>query len=270
MRFGTQPKENSHSNGKQMKTYIYSHNPFSEGAKALSQALEVKRIKHGNSKFRGSQLKTVINWGSSALPGQVAACHILNKPENIRNASNKLKSFELFEQAGVSIPPFFTSKEQASAYLQEDDSRSVVCRTVLNGHSGVGIVMADSADDLVDAPLYTAYVKKQEEYRYHVFMGKVVDIQRKARKLDFPKEEVNWQIRNLGGGFIFAREGVEENEVASKNAIMAVEALGLDFGAVDIIWNKKDDLYVVLECNTAPGLSGTTLDGYAKRFKEVL
>ncbi len=253
-----------------MKTYLYSHNPHSEGAKVLAEALGIKRIKHGKSKFRGSQLKRVINWGSSKLPDQVAACQVLNKPEAIRNASNKLKSFELFQEAGVSIPPFFTTKEQASEYLREGRECSIVCRTVLSGHSGVGIVIASSEADLVYAPLYTAYVKKQEEYRYHVFMGKVVDIQRKARKMDVPAEEVNWQVRNLDGGFIFAREGVVENAVASENAIMAVEALGLDFGAVDLIWNKKEDKYYVLEVNTAPGLSGATLEGYAERFKEVV
>jgi len=252
-----------------MKTYIYSHNPHSEGAKALSQALEVKRIKHGNSKFKGSPAKRVINWGSGNLPAQVAACTVLNPPEAIRRASNKLKSFELFRDANVSIPPFFTTKEEANEYLGQNLHSSVVCRTVLNGHSGVGIVIANNQDDLVDAPLYTAYVKKQEEYRYHVFMGKVVDIQRKARKMDVPKEDVNWQVRNLDGGFIFAREGVVESEEAAKNAIMAVEALGLDFGAVDLIWNKKEDTYFVLEVNTAPGLSGTTLEGYAARFKEL-
>ncbi len=251
-----------------MKTYIYSHNPHSEGAKALSGALGVKRIKHGNSKFRGRADKTVINWGSSSLPDQVAACHILNKPENIRNASNKLKSFELFQEAGVSIPPFFKTQEEALSHVQSGNS--VVCRTVLNGHSGAGIVIAGKADEIVVAPLYTGYVKKTQEYRYHVFMGKVVDIQRKARKADVPDDQVNWQVRNLDGGFIFAREGVEENEQASENAIMAVQALGLDFGAVDLIYNQREDKYYVLEVNTAPGLSGSTLEGYAKRFEEVL
>lgn len=253
-----------------MKTYIYSHNPHSEGAKALSGALGVKRIKHGNSKFRGRADKTVINWGSSSLPDQVAACNILNKPENIRNASNKLKSFELFQEAGVSIPPFFKTKEAAREYLEANNGSSMVCRTILNGHSGAGIVISDSADALVDAHLYTAYVKKTQEYRYHVFMGKVVDIQRKARKADVPDDQVNWKVRNLDGGFIFAREGVVESEQASGNAIMAVEALGLDFGAVDLIYNQREDKYYVLECNTAPGLSGSTLEGYAKRFEEVL
>ena len=252
-----------------MKTYIYSHNPHSEGAKLLSQALGVKRIKHGNSKFRGRADKTVINWGSGNLPDQVAACTILNKPEAIRNASNKLKSFELFQDAGVSIPQFFKTKEDARGYLEANQGSSVVCRTVLNGHSGAGIVICDAPDTLVDAPLYTAYVKKQEEYRYHVFMGQVVDIQRKARKREVPDEQINWKVRNLDGGFIFAREGVVESEQAAENAIMAVQALGLDFGAVDLIYNQREDKYYTLEVNTAPGLSGSTLDGYARRFGEL-
>ena len=253
-----------------MKLYIYSHNPHSEGAKALSQALNVKRIKHGNNKFRGGMGKAIINWGAGTLPDQVVACQtILNKPQAIRNASNKLKSFELFQEAGVTVPQFFTSKEQAGEYLAQNAGGVVVCRTVLNGHSGAGIVISSSQDDLVPAPLYTAYVKKQEEYRYHVFMGQVVDIQRKARKRDVPDDAVNWQVRNLDGGFIFAREGVVASPVASEEAVKAVAALGLDFGAVDLIYNAREDKYYVLEVNTAPGLAGTTLDGYKQRFQEV-
>ena len=253
-----------------MKMYIYSHNPHSEGAKALSQALNVKRIKHGNSKFRGGMGKAIINWGAGTLPDQVVACQtILNKPQAIRNASNKLKSFELFQEAGVTVPQFFTSKEQAVEYLSQNAGSSIVCRTKLNGHSGDGIVIVGGDDAVVDAPLYTAYVKKQEEYRYHVFMGQVVDIQRKARKRDVPDDAVNWQVRNLDGGFIFAREGVVASPVASEEAIKAVAALGLDFGAVDLIYNAREDKYYVLEVNTAPGLAGTTLDGYKQRFQEV-
>lgn len=255
-----------------MKAYVYSHNPHSEGAKELARALGIKRVKHGPaSKFRGGRGNAIINWGAGTLPDQVAACEkIYNIPQSIRNASNKLKSFELFAEAGVSIPQFFKTKEEARAYLQSNRGSSVVCRTVLNGHSGVGIVIADGEAGLVDAPLYTAYVKKSQEYRYHVFSGRVVDIQRKARRREVPDDQVNWQVRNLDGGFIFAREGVVESEEASENAIKAVASLGLDFGAVDLIFNERENKYYVLEVNTAPGLAGSTLDGYARRFGEVM
>ena len=254
-----------------MKSYIYSHNPHSEGAKELSKALNIKRIKHGVSKFKGGRGKSVINWGAGTLPDQVAACEkVFNPPQAIRNASNKLKSFELFSQNDVSIPQFFTNKEDAIEYIQNNRGSTVVARTVLNGHSGVGIVICDSPEQLVDAPLYTAYIKKQEEYRYHVFSGRVVDIQRKARKREVADDQVNWKVRNLDGGFIFAREGVVASEEASEQAIKAVASLGLDFGAVDLIYNAHENKYYVLEVNTAPGLAGTTLEGYAQRFKEVV
>lgn len=252
-----------------MKLYIYSHNPHSEGAKALAKELGVKRIKQQNSKFKGGLRKAVINWGSSKLPDQVLACQlVLNRPEAVNNASCKLRSFQLFSEKGVTIPDFTSNKDTANEWLEEGSE--VVARTILRGCSGAGIELCSFDSGLVDAPLYVKYVKKTQEFRYHVFKGEVVDVQRKARKKEVADEEVNWKIRNLDGGFIFAREGVEVNEDASKNAIMAVEALGLDFGAVDIIYNKQEDKYLVLEVNTAPGLSGTTLDGYAKRLGELL
>lgn len=251
-----------------MKTYIYTYNKGSEGAKALSQALNVKRIKHEGSKFRGGLGKTVINWGSSKISDQAAACKVINKPEAVMLSSNKLKSFELFKEKGVSIPPFWTTQNEAKE--ESERGTCIVCRTVLNGHSGAGIIVADKADDIVLAPLYTAYIPKKHEYRYHVFNGKVIDVQRKARNKEVADEDVNWKVRNHDNGFIFMREGVEIVPEAEAEAIKAVEALGLDFGAVDIIWNEKQNKYYVLECNSAPGLTGTTLEKYTKVFKEMI
>lgn len=253
-----------------MKAYIYTYNKGSEGAKALSQALNVKRIKHDNSKFRGRPDKTVINWGASKISDQAAVCKVINKSEAVMLSSNKLKSFELFKEHDVSIPPFWKTKEEACEYLAENINNSIVCRCILNGHSGNGIVIAGNQGDLVDAPLYVGYIPKKHEYRYHVFNGKVIDVQRKARNKDVPDENVNWKVRNHDNGFIFMREGVEIVEAAANEAIKAVNALGLDFGAVDIIYNEKQDKYYVLEVNSAPGLTGTTLDNYVAAFKEVL
>lgn len=251
-----------------MKAYIYTYNKGSEGAKALSQALNVKRIKHEGSKFRGGLGKTVINWGSSKISDQAAACKVINTPEAVMLSSNKLKSFELFKEKGVSIPPFWTTQNEAKEEIER--GTCIVCRTVLSGHSGAGIVIADKAEDIVLAPLYTAYIPKKHEYRYHVFNGKVIDVQRKARNKEVADEDVNWKVRNHDNGFIFMREGVEIVPEAEAEAIKAVEALGLDFGAVDIIWNEKQNKYYVLEVNSAPGLTGTTLDNYTKAFQEVL
>jgi D-alanine-D-alanine ligase-like ATP-grasp enzyme len=167
----------------------------------------------------------------------------------------------------VVTPDWTESKEEASKWLGE--GVSVVCRTKLNGHSGEGIVIASKQEEIVDAPLYTKYILKKHEYRIHVFNGKVIFQQRKARKKDVADDKVNWKVRNLAGGFIYANQDVNAPDACKQLAIDAVAALELHFGAVDIIWNEKQDKYYVLEINTAPGLTGSTLDAYVEAFNEL-
>ena len=101
-----------------------------------------------------------------------------------------------------------------------------------------------------------------------MFRGNVFFAQRKARKLDVPDDEVNWQVRNLAGGFIYANQAIEAPQAACHNAVAAVTALELDFGAVDVVVTATGKCYV-LEVNTACGLAGTTLDKYVEVFRNL-
>ena len=247
---------------------LYPYKPGSESSKLLADALGIKRISHRNSKFKGSQDKVVINWGASELPEEVAKCNVLNKPEAVAIATDKLKFFIHMEDSVVSIPEFTTDRHLAQIWY--DQEIDVVCRTILNGYGGKGIVLADSKQGIVDAPLYTKYIPKKSEYRVHVFDGNVIAVQRKARRRDVPDDQINWKIRNMEGGFIFARnEGLGEvpNDVKFQ-ALSCVLSCGLTFGAVDVIYNEKHDRAYVLEVNTAPGLAGETLNDYVKEFKK--
>lgn len=166
------------------------------------------------------------------------------------------------------IPQYWTDKEQIT-----HDKFPIVCRTILTGHSGAGIVIADCRDDLVDAPLYVQYVKKKDEYRIHVGMSdgeaSVISVQRKARRLSVPDDEVNWQVRNLSGGFVFVREGVSPPDIVIEVARNCLRETGLDFGAVDVIYNEYEEKAYVLEINTAPGLEGQTVEDYANYFRSL-
>lgn len=250
---------------------IFPYKTGSASAKALAGALGIKRIKAEGSKFKGAAHKTVINWGCSKLPAEILKCRVLNSPESVAKASNKLSFFKAMAEAGVSIPRFTEALEDVKAILAE--GKTVVARTILNGHGGAGIVLLEGDAEIVKAPLYVEYVPKKQEYRIHVFQGEVVDVQRKARKADVPDDEVNWKIRNLANGFIFARNeealGIVPEDVMNQ-AKAAVMACGLDFGAVDIIYNDKQQKAYVLEINTAPGLAGGTLEGYVNRLKGVV
>jgi glutathione synthase/RimK-type ligase-like ATP-grasp enzyme len=174
-------------------------------------------------------------------------------------AGNKLKAFNCLAEARVPVPRFAASVEDVTW-----DGPTVV-RHLLRGHSGEGIELIEQGGDLPRAPLYVEYIKKQDEYRIHVVKGEIIAVQRKARDRDNPNP--NWQIRNHQNGFIFVREGVRAPESARTAAVRAVEACGLDFGAVDIVFNERQNASFVLEINTAPGLEGQTIDDYATVFK---
>lgn len=255
---------------------IYPYKSGSASAKALAAKLEMRMIKTQNSAFKGRNFKTVINWGSSQLPEEVNKCMILNEDIAVKMASNKLKLFQhiaSLTDSGINIPEFTTDQAVAKGWI--DAGKEVVVREKLNGHSAEGIVLLDNELDFdaynhSAAKMYVKYIPKKHEFRVHVVGDKAIDIRRKALRSDFNQSLVNWKIRNHSGGFIFAKEGFTPPPSVAEQAIKAVQASGLDFGAVDIIWNELHKTAYVLEINTAPGLEGSTVDNYAAAFKEIL
>ena len=243
---------------------LYPYNQGSKSAKALAKALGIKRLnKHG----KPIKCNTVINWGCSGFERTIHYDNILNSPTGVSWAINKLRAFKALD-GHVSIPDFTEDAVEASKWLAE--GVTVVARTKLTGHSGEGIILVEKGQELPRAPLYVKYIPKTDEYRLHVFRDKVFFVQQKKRNKDIPDDKVDWKVRNHGNGFIYAHKDVDVNNVAKSCAIMAIKTLGLDFGAVDIIYNKKQDRFYVLEINTACGLEGTTLDKYVEVFKEAL
>lgn len=245
--------------------FIYAHNAASGGAKALAVALNVKRIKHTGSTFKPSPRKTVINWGSSTIPNEYRVCRILNLPGQITLASNKLQFFRHVEDSEVRIPDFTTDIDVARQW--QADGFEVCERHSLTGHSAAGLRFVPQGVDITRAPLYTKYVPKKEEYRVHFMNGEILFTQQKKRRLDVADEDVNWKVRNHDNGFIYARENVEVPADVHTQARATIERLGLDFGAIDIIYVKKSALAYVLEVNTAPGLEGQSVQDYAEGFK---
>lgn len=245
-----------------MTIKLWAYKNGSASAKSLRDKLAIKMLKKKGSAWKGKAGDTVINWGSSQAFPNIGQATYLNHPDKVAIATNKLKTQQALDGKEYCLP-FETSLEEARQMIQQ--GFIVVCRTKLTGNSGEGIVIANTEDELVEAPLYTVYKKKVQEFRVHVFDGEVISVQRKARKLDVADDNVNWKVRNLEGGFIFARTGFEIPDVVVESALDAVKEIGLDFGAVDIGWHK-DGTYVY-EINTACGLDGSNLFDYLRAIQ---
>lgn len=210
------------------------------------------------------QYKTLVNWGNPHRVGPYSG-RVLNKPENISNAINKLQAMRLLQGGGVRVPTFHTTPPVSVA------DRIYLARHSLTGSGGVGIQVVRPGDSFPSAPLYTEYVKKLEEVRVHVFQDKAIFCQFKKRKSETEQDKDQKLIRNYDKGWVFCPRDVGcLSDDTQASAVNAVLVLGLDFGAVDIVIGKKDNLAYVLEVNTAPGLESPGLiQAYADAVRSV-
>jgi glutathione synthase/RimK-type ligase-like ATP-grasp enzyme len=189
-------------------------------------------------------------------------------PEKVRrrkafqlfSGTDKLTQFRKFAAANLPIPEWTDSRAMAASWIAGE--HQVVCRTLLRSSEGKGIVFAKTIDELVEAPLYTKYTKKKNEYRVHILNGEVIDVQEKRKKRSFDDTR-DTRIRNLANGYVFCRDDIKEPTRLRDLALKATAALDYPLGAVDIIYNKQQDRLVLLEVNANPGLMGETLDSYA-------
>jgi hypothetical protein len=111
---------------------------------------------------------------------------------------------------------------------------------------------------------YTKYIPKVAEYRVHVAFGRIIKAsQKRCRDIDL-YDPIVW---NHGTGHHFITNPALDARLHL--ATGAVEALGLHFGAVDMI-KGEDDSFYVLEVNTAPGLIETTRGAYVEAFRNEI
>lgn len=253
--------------------------PYRKGSKSVEflyrglEDLNVKMIRMENSKYRSREGDVVINWGNSQSELDFSKATVLNPPENLGYVTNKLNFFRRFDDVDPEIRPRLPEWTQDSDVVASwvGEGKTVFARTKLTGHSGEGIVPITPEEGYDPSnfkrnTLYTKYVKKKSEYRLHFFRGEIVDVQRKARRHDVA--DPNWLIRSHDNGFVYSRNDVGEvPEDVTHQATLAIQALNLDFGAIDVIYNKLHNEATVLEVNTACGLEGTTAQLYVDRFR---
>lgn len=191
-----------------------------------------------------------INWGRERADTKLNA--------DITNATNKRVMRELFKEHDVPMPKFYSGVA--------DIERMPVVGRPDKHMKGRGYWKCDTMEDLLKAIRGTKrkkaathwmeFIESDHEYRVHIFKGKSIRISEKKAGLTGETSHGDYTTIKPTGNVKHVRKAAKK----------AVKALGLDFGAVDIL--ATEDECWVLEVNAAPGLGGTMPKLYAETFKK--
>jgi glutathione synthase/RimK-type ligase-like ATP-grasp enzyme len=210
----------------------------------------------GGTRVRGNP-EAIIRWGCQREPEKGG----VNSPVALALASDKLRALRTLREAGILVPDFGTSPDPTwERYLGR--SRK--------GYGGTDIIVLPTGlgdTHSSEAEFYTRYVPNTREYRIHVFADAVIRVQ--GKYLDFPEQHTNPYIKNYAQGFRFRTPDKKLNADRTEAAIAAISALGLVFGAVDLLIGEDRRAYI-LEVNTAPKLAPLTCSQYVAAIRDYL
>lgn len=204
--------------------------------------------------------ETLIRWGNAGEWEYDRSRHVVNPAAAISKAGDKLRTLECLREAGILVPDFQTSLPSSEDGLWFGRKR--------RGFGGRDIRFFESPAFAEGAEWFSRYIPNDREYRLHVVGEEVVRTQRK-----YPErpelDRHGGKIKNHANGYVFKAPQKTLRPARLETAIASVKALGLDFGAVDVIIDRSDTLYV-LEVNTAPGCSPLTAQAYTNALRQYL
>ena len=238
-----------------MSAFLLYHPKSRPTGRQLRDALGIP----GGTRIRGNP-DTVIRWGSQRFPEAGG----VNTPSSLALASDKLRALRVLQENNVLVPEFITTLPAPFEGTWLGRKRK--------GYGGTDIIVWEDndgacVDNRHESEFFTRYIPNTREYRIHVFADAVIRIQ--GKYLDFPEQHTNPYIKNYAQGFRFRTPDKRLNSDRTEAAVAAVAALGLVFGAVDLLIGEDRRAYV-LEVNTAPKLAPLTCSQYTAAIRDYL
>jgi glutathione synthase/RimK-type ligase-like ATP-grasp enzyme len=188
----------------------------------------------------------------------------INSLESLRTARYKPAARALWRDRGVNIPRTWLNMQEVSPFPEN----GVIIRPRYH-QQGQEFYFYPSFEAMRALSGQRAYyvsefIPKDREFRIFVIQGRVLAV---AEKFVSNPEQKAWN-HSLGGSFDNIPWGHWPKR-ACKLAIRAMEVIGLDFGAVDLIREGSQDY--VLEINTAPQLeSNYRRECFARAFDYIV
>lgn len=256
-----------------MNIYVYPYKFVSKSAKALAKALDISLINPSKNDIKDHKDMIIINWGSGDCPYKKAK--VINKAEAVNKAVNKASFFHNAQMHNIvnsnnklNIPESTNAKIVAEAWI--NNGHKVIARTIANGSQSKGLVVASTIEALPKASLYTKYIPNWKEYRIHILNDKVIRREKKVWPSS-KKSDPDHTNRSAKDGWVFEYSSLDDTpRDVNRQALLAIKMIGLDFGGVDVIWNKTHSKATVLEVNTAPGIEDYDLKAYNDSFRDYL
>ncbi len=215
-----------------------------------------------SKKLGSNSLKALAEGLSTKLGYKVfrsKAAHPLRENLVYGDCKDKLAQYEWFKAQGINALDFTSSYEEAKTWVK--GGQVVFARLLTRSSEGKGIVVCETEEQIPVAPVYTKYKKKKKEFRVHIFQQEVVHVLEKRKKKEF-NGEVNTKIRNTVNGYVFCSDNVVEPDGIRELALKAAQVTSSHFKGIDIGFNEKLNELFVIECNSAPGISGSNIDKY--------
>jgi len=162
---------------------------------------------------------------------------------------------KLSNHEGVLVPEFTTDPEEAASWVQ----KGLMVFGRRNNHTQGRDIVGPTQQAFYDRDYWVKMIPNiSEEWRIHVFDGHSIA---RGKKVYDDSSGVPPCIRSRRRGWRM-RHDVDPSRGLRPAAKAAVEALGYDFGAVDLVLTREGQMYV-LEVNKQPGLDDYTAQKYA-------
>jgi glutathione synthase/RimK-type ligase-like ATP-grasp enzyme len=173
------------------------------------------------------------------------------------NALNKYEAMIAFNKAGVPIPTVFDAHPFHIRTQMKTNPFPWLARNIWH-KEGDDIVPVRTYEEAMaqvgKKDFFSVFVPTRTEYRVWVFGNKALAVYDKEFKGDGEYEGFQ---RNHDFGFKFVnKDDLLGSTTLTKPAVKAVAAIGLDFGAVDLLMGKNGSIYV-LEVNSMPHIDSS-------------
>lgn len=250
---------------------------------------------------------TVLCWGAKTSEAvTLNNKKVLNHPNNIRTNRNKLQALDVMKGKKVAVAEYSTSWHDL---VKKAADYPIIARTKYHqGGAGMWFCVNEQMVQQAiseGAQYFQKFIHIKDEYRLHVVGDEVIyAVKKKPRTNHKDAFKAHWgdHVKNFAGkkghdldeatlnlvldrlarkmtgtvdmvtrsntrGWTFSRVNNPPENLVSE-AVKATKALGLDFSAVDCCVDVDGKAWII-ECNSGPGLDGSTLKAWVAALKKL-